>query len=76
MKKKILIIEKIHEDGLKLLDSRKDIEYELVENCETNYLSEKLKDCDAITLRNIDFNKDVIRKPTGIGQESLEAYFR
>ena len=35
-------IEKIHEDGLKLLDSRKDIEYELVENCETNYLSEKL----------------------------------
>ena len=60
MKKKILIIEKIHEDGLKLLDGRKDIEYELVENCETNYLLEKLKDCDAITLRNIDFNKELI----------------
>ena len=36
--KKVLIIKKIHESGIKLLNNREDFKYEVVENLETNFL--------------------------------------
>ena len=58
--KKILIIKKIHDSGLQLLDSRKDFSYEIVENIENNFLKNKLKNCDAISLRTSKFTKELI----------------
>ena len=58
--KKVLIIKKIHESGIKLLDNRKDFSYEVVENLETNFLKNKLKDCDAVSLKTSKFGSDLI----------------
>ena len=58
--KKVLIIKKIHDSGIKLLDSRKDFSYEIVENLETSFLINKVQDCDAMTLRTSKLGSDLI----------------
>tara|TARA_B100001123_G_scaffold177433_1_gene203429 strand:+ start:1132 stop:2088 length:957 start_codon:yes stop_codon:yes gene_type:complete len=58
--KKILIIENIHESGIKLIKARKDFTYEVVEKLDINFLKEKIKDCDAVTLKLFKFNKELI----------------
>ena len=58
--KKVLIIKKIHDSGIKLLDSRKDFSYEVVEDPETSVLINKVQDCDAISLKTSKFGLDLI----------------
>ena len=58
--KKVLIIKKIHESGIKLLDNRKDFSYEVVENLETNFLINKLQDCDAVSLKTSKLGANLI----------------
>ena len=58
--KKVLIIKKIHDSGIKLLDRRKDFSYEIVENPETSVLINKIQDCDAISLKTSKFGSDLI----------------
>ena len=58
--KKVLIIKKIHDSGIKLLDSRKDFSYEVVEDPETSVLINKVQDCDAISLKTSKFGSDLI----------------
>jgi len=58
--KKVLIIEKIHKSGIKLIENRDDFSYEVVENLEINFLKNKLKDCDAVCLKVFKFNKELI----------------
>ena len=58
--KKVLIIKKIHDSGIKLLDSRKDFNYEIVENLETSFLINKIQDCDALSLRTSKLGADLI----------------
>ena len=58
--KKVLIIEKIHKSGIKLIENRDDFSYEVVENLEINFLKNKLKDCDAVCLKVFIFNKELI----------------
>ncbi len=58
--KKVLIIKKIHDSGIKLLDSRKDFSYEIVEDPETSVLINKVQDCDAISLKTSKFGSDLI----------------
>ena len=58
--KKVLIIKKIHDSGIKLLDSRRDFSYEIVEDPETSVLINKVQDCDAISLKTSKFGSDLI----------------
>ena len=58
--KKVLIIKKIHDSGIKILDSRKDFSFEIVENLETSFLINKIKDCDALSLRTSKLGADLI----------------
>ena len=58
--RKVLIIKNIHNSGVQLLKGRKDFSYEVVENLEINFLKNKLKDCDAVSLRTFQFNKELI----------------
>ena len=58
--KKVLIIKKIHGSGMKLLDSRKDFSYEVVEDPETSVLINKVQDCDAISLKTSKFGPNLI----------------
>ena len=57
---KVLIIKKIHDSGIKLLDSRKDFSYEIVEDPVTSILINKVQDCDAISLKTSKFGSDLI----------------
>ena len=78
--KKILIIEKIHKSGIKLIENRDDFSYEVVENLEINFLKNKLKDCDAVSLRVFKFNKELIEAATklkiisrhGVGYDNVD----
>ena len=58
--KKVLIVKDIHKSGIQLLKNQKDFSYEIVENVETKFLKNKLKDCDAISLRTTKFTKELI----------------
>tara|TARA_B100000029_G_scaffold504288_1_gene582866 strand:- start:606 stop:1562 length:957 start_codon:yes stop_codon:yes gene_type:complete len=58
--KKVLIIEKIHQSGIDQLKKRKDFSYEVVENLEKNFLKNKLKDCDAVSLKVSKLDKELI----------------
>ena len=58
--KKVLIIKKIHDSGIELLDSRKDFSYEIVEDPETSVLINKVQDYDAISLKTSKFGSDLI----------------
>ena len=78
--KKILVIEKLHKSGIELLKQRKDFSFEVIENVEKNFLKNKLKNCDGITLRNIEFGKELIESGKnlkiisrhGVGYDNLD----
>tara|TARA_B100001179_G_C18577334_1_gene398171 strand:- start:488 stop:1444 length:957 start_codon:yes stop_codon:yes gene_type:complete len=78
--KKVLIIEKIHKSGIKLIENRDDFSYEVVENLEINFLKSKLKDCDAVCLKVFKFNKELIEAATklkiisrhGVGYDNVD----
>ena len=78
--KKVLIIKKIHDSGIKLLDSRKDFSYEIVEDPETSVLINKVQDCDAISLKSSKFGSDLINAANklkiisrhGVGHDNVD----
>ena len=78
--KKILIIKKIHDSGIKLLDSRKDFSYEIVEDPVTSILINKVQDCDAISLKTSKFGSDLINAANklkiisrhGVGHDNVD----
>ena len=47
--KKILIIGSIHNHGIDLLKGNKNFEFEVVDNTDTEFLKDKIKDCDGIS---------------------------
>ena len=78
--KKVLIIKKIHDSGIKLLDSRKDFSYEVVEDPETSVLINKVQNCDAISLKTSKFGSDLINAANklkiisrhGVGHDNVD----
>ncbi len=58
--KKILIIQPIHQEGIKLLQSNSEYEFEVVENIEINFLKNKIKDCDGVSIRTAKLSGEVI----------------
>ena len=78
--KKVLIINKIHESGIKILDSSKDFSYEVVEDPETSVLINKVQDCDAISLKTSKFGSDLINAANklkiisrhGVGHDNVD----
>ena len=78
--KRVLIIEKIHKSGIKLLKNRDDFSYEVVENLETNFLKSKLKNCDAVAIKVIKFHKELIESASklkvisrhGVGYDNVD----
>ena len=58
--KKILIIQKIHESGIKILQKRKDFTYEMVDKTELSFLKIKIRDCDGVSIRTAKLNSELI----------------
>ena len=59
--KKIAVIEKIHKDGLKLIDKNADYNYELISDVSEENLKKKLPNFDACTLRVSKLNEDILK---------------
>ncbi|MDA9717699.1 hydroxyacid dehydrogenase [Candidatus Pelagibacter sp.] len=59
-KKKILIIQPIHEAGIKLLRDNSNYEYEIIENLEAQDIKSKISNCDAISIRTAKLSGELI----------------
>ena len=59
-KKKILIIQPIHEAGIKLLMDNSNYEYEIIENLESQDIKSKISNCDAISIRTAKLSGELI----------------
>ena len=59
-KKKILIIQPIHEAGIKLLTDNANYEYEILENLEAQDIKSKISNCDAISIRTAKLSSELI----------------
>ena len=59
-KKKILIIQPIHEAGIKLLKDNSNYEYEILENLEAQDIKSKISNCDAISIRTAKLSGELI----------------
>tara|TARA_B100001123_G_scaffold306540_1_gene342485 strand:+ start:745 stop:1020 length:276 start_codon:yes stop_codon:yes gene_type:complete len=78
--RKVLIVKNIHKSGMQLLDIHKDFSYEVVENIESKFLKNKLKDCDAVSLRTSNFTKELIESAPklkiisrhGVGYDNID----
>ena len=59
--KKIAIIEKIHDDGLKIFNSNSNYEYEIITDVSEENLIKKLPNFDACTLRVSKLNENILK---------------
>ena len=79
-KKKILIIQPIHDAGIKLLEDNSNYEFEIVENTDNEFLKSKIKDCDGISIRTAKLTGEVIEGSTklkiisrhGVGYDNID----
>ena len=78
--KKILIIQPIHQEGIKLLQSNSEYEFEVVENIEINFLKNKIKNCDGVSIRTAKLTGEVIEAANnlkiisrhGVGYDNID----
>lgn len=78
--KKILVIQPIHEAGIKLLESNPNYEFEVVENVDAEFLKSKIKDCDGVSIRTAKLTSDVIEAANnlkiisrhGVGYDNID----
>jgi D-3-phosphoglycerate dehydrogenase len=78
--KKILIIQPIHQEGIKLLQNNSEYEFEVVENIEINFLKNKIKNCDGVSIRTAKLSGDVIEAANnlkiisrhGVGYDNID----
>ena len=78
--KKILVIQPIHEAGIKLLESNPNYEFEVVENVDAESLKSKIKDCDGVSIRTAKLTSDVIEAANnlkiisrhGVGYDNID----
>ena len=59
--KKIAVIEKIHKDGLEIINKHSDYEYELISDVSEENLKKKLPNFDACTLRVSKLNENILK---------------
>ena len=78
--KKILVIQPIHEAGIKLLESNPNYEFEVVENVDAEFLKSKIKNCDGASIRTAKLTSDVIEAANnlkiisrhGVGYDNID----
>ena len=80
---KIGIIEKIHEDGIKLLEKHPNFEFELIENISKENLIKKLPNFDGVTLRVAELGSEILEhckklkviSRHGVGYDNLDTKY-
>mgnify|MGYP000350788736 CR=1 FL=1 len=61
-KKKILIIQNIHQTGLQLIKNNPKYEFEITDDTNLDNLKKKIIDCDAISIRTAKLPSEVIEQ--------------
>ena len=81
--KKIAIVDKIHTDGIKLLEANSKFEYEIIEDLSKKNLISKLPNFDGITLRRGKIDAEILEKCKnlkvisrhGVGYDNVDTEF-
>jgi len=81
--KKIAIVDKIHTDGIKLLEVNPKFEYEIIEDLSKKNLISKLPNFDGITLRRGKIDAEILEKCKnlkvisrhGVGYDNVDTKF-
>ena len=80
---KIGIIQKIHDEGLELLDAHKDFEYEIIDDLSEENLLKKIHLYDAVSLRVSKLSNNLLSKATklkvisrhGVGYDNVDTSY-
>ena len=83
MKKKILVVQPLHEKALALLDTRKEVSYKVVTDFSEENLLKHVGSADAITVRDAPISRKVIEQATsarvisrhGVGFDNIPVDF-
>ncbi len=79
-KRKVLVVQGLHEEGIKMLENRPDIEFEILMSDNENEISDAAKNVDAITVRTANITKKIIDNSEnllvvsrhGVGYDSID----
>ena len=59
-KKKILVVQNIHLEGIKLLKNNPNYEFEIIEDADYEILKKKIINCDGLSIRTAKLPGDLI----------------
>ena len=59
-KKKILVIQKVHDKGMDLIENHPNFDAEITEDLSIENLKSKIVDCDAVAIRIAELPEEVI----------------
>ena len=79
-KRKVLVVQGLHEQGIKMLDKRSDIEYQVLMSDDENEISNAAKDVHGITVRTANITQKIIESAKnllvvsrhGVGYDSID----
>jgi len=79
-KKKILIIQKVHEKGMELINNHPNFDVEVTDDTSEENLKSKIKDCDGASIRIAKLSGDVINEAKnlkiisrhGVGYDNID----
>ena len=77
---KLLIIGRFHEDGMKLIEARPDVAYEIVDGSDEAEVAERIRDADGVTIRTSLLPAHVIHRAErlkvvsrhGVGYDNID----
>ena len=79
-KKKILIIQKVHEKGMELINNHPNFDVEVTDDTSEENLKSKIKDCDGASIRIAKLSGEVINEAKnlkiisrhGVGYDNID----
>ena len=79
-KRKVLVVQGLHEEGIKMLEKRQDVDFQVLMSDDENEISEAAKDVHAITVRTANITSKVIENAEnllvvsrhGVGYDSID----
>ena len=79
-KRKVLVVQGLHEEGIKMLEKRQDVDFQVLMSDDENEILEAAKDVHAITVRTANITSKVIENAEnllvvsrhGVGYDSID----
>jgi D-3-phosphoglycerate dehydrogenase len=80
---RIGILQKIHEEGIKIFENNKNFEFEVIDDLSNSNLLDKINSFDGITLRTTKLTNDILSKASklkvisrhGVGYDNVDTNF-